>query len=220
MSLKAIHATADSGISATREQLLAKATEVFAEFGFRNATIRDICQRAEANVAAVNYHFGGKEELYAEVLRRNFRGALRRFPADGGIRPDAPPAQRLRGFIRSFVQRIFVTGPDSCHGRMLAREMVDPTPALDSLVATEIRSLAASLESIVRDLLGPKVDDWEVRVCLASVVSQIVFYQHCRPVISRLFPDLAFDATNLEALVDHITTFSLAGIRATARRTP
>lgn len=205
---------------ATRDQLLARATEVFAELGFRNATIREICQRAEANIAAVNYHFGGKEELYAEVLRRNFRDALRRFPADGGVRPDAPPAQRLRGFIRSFVQRIFVTGPDSCHGRMLAREMIDPTPALDALVATEIRSLAANLESIVRDLLGPKVDDWEVRVCLASVVSQIVFYQHCRPVISRLFPDLQFDADDLEALVDHITTFSLAGIRATARRSP
>ncbi|MCC7375486.1 MAG: CerR family C-terminal domain-containing protein [Verrucomicrobiales bacterium] len=218
--MKAGHSTTDAGSVATREQLLATATEVFAECGFRNATIRDICQRAEANVAAVNYHFGGKEELYAEVLRRNFRGALQRFPAHGGVGPDAPPTQRLRGFIRSFVQRIFVTGPDSCHGRMLAREMIDPTPALDTLVATEIRSLAANLESIVRALLGPKAADWQVRVCLASVVSQIVFYQHCRPVISRLFPDLQFDSGDLDALVDHITTFSLAGIRAAARRAP
>lgn len=202
---------------ATREQLLAAASEVFADSGFRQATVRDICRRAGANIAAVNYHFGGKEELYAEVLRRNFRTALRRFPAEGGVPAQAPAAERLGGFVRSFVRRIFVTGPDSCHGRMLAREMVDPTPALDALVATEIRALADRLTGIVRDLLGPEVDEPTVRVAMASVVSQIVFYQHCQPVIRRMYPELACDESDLARLADHITRFSLAGLAATAR---
>ena len=67
----------DSGASAgiagavdnTRTRLLKAAAEVFAEHGYENATIRQICTRADANVALVNYHFGDKLELYTEVLR-------------------------------------------------------------------------------------------------------------------------------------------------------
>ena len=53
----------------TRQRLLEAAGEIFAEQGFRQTTVRDICARAGANVAAVNYHFGDKEKLYSEVLR-------------------------------------------------------------------------------------------------------------------------------------------------------
>jgi len=204
----------------TRDQLLAAAAGVFAESGFRSATLRDICQRAGVNVAAVNYHFGGKQELYTEVLRRNYQRALQRFPPEGGVPPDAPAPRRLHGFVRSFLHRILAEGIDSCDGRLLAREMVDPTAALDALVATEIRSLADRLSEIIRALLPKGADERTVRLCLAGVVGQIVFFHHCRPVITRMFPDLQFAASELDDLADHITRFALSGIRGTARRQP
>lgn len=209
---------AHGGSGATRDQLLAAAGEVFAEVGYRDATVRDICRRAGANVAAIHYHFGGKEALYAEVLGRHFRSALERFPADGGIPAVAPPAERLRGFVRSFLLRIVVTGPDSCHGRLLAREMVDPTPALDALVATEVRALATRLRGILTELAGPGAGPETLHFCMAGVVSQIVFFQHCRPVITRMFPGLRYGDEDLERLADHITCFSLAGIREAVAR--
>ena len=59
----------ETGVSLeTRRRLLDAAGEVFAEKGFAKATVREICQKAEANIAAVNYHFGDKEKLYAAVL--------------------------------------------------------------------------------------------------------------------------------------------------------
>ena len=54
--------------AATRRELLDAAAEVFGEAGYRNATVREICRRAGANIAAINYHFGDKEKLYADVL--------------------------------------------------------------------------------------------------------------------------------------------------------
>ena len=54
--------------AATKQKLLRAASRVFVDQGFRNARIRDICQLAGANLAAVNYHFGNKKGLYREVL--------------------------------------------------------------------------------------------------------------------------------------------------------
>src|SRR5581483_8991895 len=53
----------------TKQRLLEVAGAVFAEQGFKNATVREICKRADANVAAINYHFGDKQGLYSETLR-------------------------------------------------------------------------------------------------------------------------------------------------------
>jgi AcrR family transcriptional regulator len=54
----------------TRERLLTAASRLFAEHGFRGASVRDICNHAGANPGAVSYHFGGKRQLYRAVLRR------------------------------------------------------------------------------------------------------------------------------------------------------
>src|SRR5271169_1596249 len=85
----------------TRRQLLEAAGEVFAESGFRDATVREICRRAGANIAAVNYHFGDKETLYAEVLRYSQGRALEKYPPLLGVAADAPPEKKLRAFVQS-----------------------------------------------------------------------------------------------------------------------
>jgi len=202
---------------ATPAQLVAAASEVFAAAGFRGATVRDICRQAGANVAAVNYHFGGKEGLYEEVLRCGLRQTLALFPPDGRVAKGASAEQRLRGFVRSFLQRLLATGPDACHGRLLMREMVDPTPALDAVVVKEIRALMEHLGGMVRELLGAEVSAMQVQLGAASVVSQVVFYHHCRPVIPRAFPGLEPVLGDLDALTDHIVRFSMAGLGQVAR---
>src|SRR5215475_909529 len=89
----------------TRAKLLAAAGEVFARAGYHNATIREICSLAGANVAAVNYHFRDKLGLYTEVLRKSVgvpqnKAVLKMFEQD------APPSEILRQVIRAMVQRM------------------------------------------------------------------------------------------------------------------
>lgn len=199
--------------SETRLQLLEAAAEVFAQRGFDAATVREICDKAGANIASVNYHFRDKETLYAEVLKHALNRANAKYPAGAGLKPNASVEQRLRSFVHSFLLRIFEEGPHAWHGKLMLREMVKPTAALDALVEAEISPMAGRLQGIVREIRGNKATAAEVRLSAMSVVSQILFYHHCRPVVTRMFPDLKFDRREIDRLAEHITEFSLAALK-------
>lgn len=198
--------------AATRESLLAAAAGVFADRGFRAATVREICRQAGANVAAINYHFGDKAVLYLEVLRYAAERALDRHPLDEGDDTQAPPAARLRAFVHGLLQRLMDPSPGAWHGKLMAREMIEPTAALETMIAERIRPMAEHVRVLVRLMLGPGAEEMAVRLCGSSIVSQCLFYAHCRPVLTRLFPEQTFDAAGLERLADHIARFSVAAL--------
>ena len=199
----------------TRQRLLEAAGEVFAERGFRDATIQEICRRADANIAAVHYHFGDKEELYRTVIQYAEQCAPENAPAD--VAPEAPAEKRLRAHIESFLVRLFDEGQPAWFGKLMAREMSDPTPGLDVIVQEKVRVSYRRVEAIVRELVGSGASDDDVRACVLSVQGQCLFYRHCHPVLTRLFPDRPFGREEVPELARHIVRFSLAGIRATGR---
>ncbi len=197
----------------TRERLLEAAGEVFAEYGFRQATVREMCRRAGANVAAVNYHFGGKERLYAETLKYGAHVALEKFPPDGGLRRGASPEEALYVFVLSFLKRFLAMGARDWSGKLCAREMVEPTAALDDLVQEVVQPLSQRLHRIVRALLGPKISEPRVRLAQLSVVGQCLLYHHNRPVLERLFGRQTMTGRQIERLARHITNFSLGAFQ-------
>jgi AcrR family transcriptional regulator len=196
----------------TRERLLVAGGAVFSEAGYRAATVRDIVTRAGANIAAVNYHFGDKEGLYAAVLQHYAKEALHKHPPHGGLPPDAGPEQQLHAFVRAFLLRICDKGHQAVHGRMMAREMIDPTAALDRIVEQMIRPLYGRLCAILKTL-APRAGILDVQRAAKSVAGQCLFYKHCAPVLQRLDGQLP-DLRDLDALTDHIVSFSIAGVRA------
>lgn len=196
----------------TRERLLEAAGEVFAQHGFRDATIREICKKAKANVAAVNYHFGDKDELYAAVFDYARKCAVARF--DEQAAPTGPPEQRLRAFVQGVLARFFDKGRPAWLGKLVAQEMIEPTKALDSLVNQQIRPNSEHLRTIVRELIGAKVDEQELWRCTFSVAAQWIFYFHNSQIVKRLHPNQQFDAQAIEKLADHITRFSVAALKA------
>ena len=204
--------TADPAID-TRERLVEAAGAVFSESGYRAATVRDIVTRARANIAAVNYHFGDKEHLYAAVLQHFAKESLAKHPPHGGLHPDATPEEQLHAFVRSFLLRIFDQGHQAVHGKLMAREMIEPTSALGRIVEQMIRPLYGRLCAIVRAIAGPGAGVGAVERAAKSVVGQCLFYKHCAPVL-RLLDGRLPDLRDIDALADHIVSFSVAGIRA------
>jgi len=204
---------ADHDNQSTRERLLLTAGEVFAEHGFRAATVREICRRANSNVAAINYHFGDKERLYAAVLEFADRCASEEQPIQEGFRAGLTPEQQLHEFVRRVLRRIFGKGRTGWYAKLMAREMVDPSEAIEPVVERSYRPQLQQLVDIVQDLLGDQTSEDEARVCAFSVVGQCVFFHHSRSVIRRLDPELQFGPADIERLADHITRFSVAALK-------
>ena len=198
---------------AVTRRILDAAGPVFAERGFRDATVRDICRRAHVNIAAVNYYFGGKQRLYAATLKHGAQVALAKFPPDAGLRAGASPKEALYVFVWSFLWRFLEMGAPEWHGKLCAREMVEPTAALDDLVREVIVPLSRRLHGIVRALLGPRASEDRVQRAQLSIVGQCLLYHHQRPVLERLFGPQQPSARNIERLARHITEFSLGALR-------
>lgn len=191
---------------------------MFAEHGFKGATVRDICARAGANIAAVNYHFRDKEGLYTEVLAHWMHRALEQYPPLLGVAPDAPADERLAAFIRSFLLRLLDDSRHAWHGKLMSREMFEPTGALDKMVDESVRPLSMMLGGIVRELLGQAATEELVRRCTFSVVGQCLFYHFARPVIGRLRGSSGpYTAEDIDAIAKHIARFSLAALRDLSR---
>jgi AcrR family transcriptional regulator len=202
----------------TRARVLATATRLFASRGFKKVTVREICREARANVAAVNYHFGDKLGLYREVLSTAIETMqsttdMAREAGEGGT-----PEQKLRAYIHVFLQRVAGSGYDSWIHQLMAHEMMDPTPALDMVADQVIRPRLAYVGEIIAELLGRPADDDVVRRCVLSIQAQCAMAM-ANPLSRRLVPD-HHDGATLERLADHITDFSLGGVRALRASTP
>jgi len=199
----------------TRERLMESAARLFAASGFQRVTVREICRDAGANVAAVNYHFGDKLGLNAAVVRAaigsTHAGGHEAMRSD----PNASPEEKLRRFVRVFLERLVGTDPASRTYQLMAREMTDPTPVLDIIVAESIKPRMDYLAEIVAELVGGRRDDPRVMRIVGSIQGQCLV-QKPNAVAIRLGARTQFSAADLDALADHITTFSLAGIRAVA----
>lgn len=200
-----------------RERLINAAGEVFAGVGFRSATVRDICRRAGVNIASVNYYFGDKAGLYAEVLRSTNEAARKKYPLEreAGVSSE----EALRRFVRVFMMKVLDQGRPAWHGKLMAREMVEPTAALDEIVSSTIRPTWSLLTHVVGELLGRRPDDERVQHCAASVIGQCLLYCHCRPVIERLSMIRVFSQEQIDRLSEHIARFSLASMRELRDRT-
>jgi TetR/AcrR family transcriptional regulator, regulator of cefoperazone and chloramphenicol sensitivity len=199
--------------SNTKERLLTAATRVFADRGFKETTVREICARAGANLAAVNYHFGGKDKLYCAVLGDFLSSAFSRFPLDVGVGSVSPPEDRLRAYLRGFLFRLLGDGDPLYEklGKLLMAEILEPSEHFDTMSERYIGPTYEALLHIVRELL-PGASEDIVNRCAGSIVGQCLLFDHAKGIIQRMCPELALEANSLDRVAGFIAEFSLGGI--------
>lgn len=204
---------------ARRQQLFEAALKIFAEKGYRDATVAEICEKAEANVALVSYYFGSKEGLYIEVWREAFRAAVEKYPFDGGLNERTSAEERLRAFIRAMLHRMLDSGSLGYAGQILLMEISTPleSAAVEAAKEEVIKDIRTILDGIVQDLLGLEATKEQVVFCALSVVHQCLAFGLKKGQVPPIFRRMS-KRDLLNAFTDHITAFSLAGIREVRKR--
>jgi AcrR family transcriptional regulator len=201
-------ATTDAGAEGeTAARILAAAAAEFAERGFANARIRHIVDAAGANLAAVNYYFGGKEALYAATLRELLQRDPRVQVAARGC-----PEERLRLTVRTMLERYVGRGRPSTLSRILAHESMSPTPHFERLVEDLLRPEVDNLHGIVRAIVGPAIEDAAVMQLVTSVLGQCLIFLFARGPLARVHAVLLERPDACARLAGEIAEFSLAGI--------
>jgi TetR/AcrR family transcriptional regulator, regulator of cefoperazone and chloramphenicol sensitivity len=202
----------------TKAQLLEAAGHVFAEKGFDRATGREICDRAGANTAAVNYYFGGMDGLYAAVLEEANRRLipLATLASTVAEKPDAKA--QLQAIIELGVEKL--TGPVSSSWvfGVMAREFVSPTPAIDAFRRRNGVPKARIITSIVAELMNlPAEHPAVARGCLMLMAPFVMLMIGDRLSLKQFLPGLDLGGTGTAALSRHLVAFMLGGLAAVAR---
>ncbi len=201
----------------TRRRLLRAACDVFAQKGYRKAKVADICRLAGANVASVNYYFGGKDSLYKEAYLHGLKRVGERFLP---VSAYGSSQVQLREYIQTLIQNFAADGDLGRISRLYLMEMVNPTGLIQDAWHDTVEPIRRKLQSIIRDLLGPNTPEIDVRLCELSIINQ------CRMLVTVNRNDLEYmlgaplDPALVSRLADHIADFSLAGIEALGKRQP
>jgi AcrR family transcriptional regulator len=200
----------------TREALLEAAGNVFAEKGFDRATGKEICARAGANVAAINYYFGGVEGLYAAVLRLAHNRVISVDHLQVAVARETNAHSQLEAILGMFARA--VTGPSSSSWvfRVIGREVVAPSRVFSEMRDKEIFPKLRILRPVVAELMGLREDHPAVaRACISIVAPCVLLLIGDRRFLKQAFPSFGFD--DPEAITQHLVSFALAGIASSAR---
>lgn len=196
----------------TKDRLLASACAVFSEKGYRDTTIAEICEAADANVAAVNYHFGDKSSLYNKAVRHAWDVTNDSFPMPDVNDTSLPAEDRLRGFIDTILRRQFCESEGGWMAKFMKHEFTDPTEWNEEIFEELIGPARQRVMMLISELLDSE-DPSAIRCCMYSLMSQCLHLK-MNVALRKLFARQGCDASDmLEPLSKHVYTFTLAGIR-------
>jgi AcrR family transcriptional regulator len=198
---------------AARQALLEAATEVFLADGFRAARVQAIAEQAGVRLSAINYHFGSKEGLYQAVLQHHADLALK-FAPFPPLDAHRPLEERFKQVVHALVHRFLDPANPSRIGSLLVREAANPTGALEVMFNRYTRPQSQMIFAFLLECFGGNAQaDLLARTAL-SVMGQVVVYVGFRPLVELFRPGFYEREEGLTELINHITTFSWAGIQA------
>ncbi|WP_407279000.1 TetR/AcrR family transcriptional regulator [Aromatoleum evansii] len=202
----------------TRDRILDAAEALFVEHGFEATTMRMITSRADANIAAVNYHFGSKDALIQEVFRRRLTelnrrrlAVLDRLEAEAQGAPLKPSR-----IVEAFFGTALEMAADTAHGghtfmRLLGRTYTEPNGFVRQFLAEEyaeaVERFLAALYRALPDVPREEIL-WRFHFMMGAMS-----YAIAGTDALQLFAG-TFDDADPERLLPRLMSFLLGGLRA------
>ena len=185
--------------------MLAAATPMFARHGLNGVSVRSLASAAGVNLSMISYHFGGKEGLYAEILKMQFEGF--RYIDDIAKR-DLPPMEKFELYIRGTIRR-YRENPYLL--RYYVSELTNPTPCFRTIVRPAVQRVLKVLrktieQGISRNQLRKTLNPADGVLALAGMIN---FYFLVAPAARGFVGGLP---GRDEALVEHFMDILKRGI--------
>ncbi|MCQ4160997.1 CerR family C-terminal domain-containing protein [Roseomonas sp. GC11] len=200
----------------TAQALLRAAGELFAEKGADRATSKEICARAGANSAAVNYYFGGFEALYDAVLLQAHERIMAWEVLADVARSKASPAEKIRKLIGLHLEALLGLGPHAWELRVVSRELMAPSPALLRLHKQMTPRLVA-IDEIMAEAMDLPVDSPAVRQAAFCTMTPCVMLLTGPPGMIQIITGRdQVGPGELPGLADRLARYAMGGVEALA----
>ena len=199
---------------ATKERILDAAERLFAERGFDRSSLRAITSEAGVNLAAVNYHFGTKDELVHAVFARRLAPLnLQRLAMLDACEAKAgggPPA--LEEVVGAFVAPIMLAGRAAGLPGLMGRMYSDPNPRVQAIFFDELRETARRFSAALQRAL-PVVPLAEVYRRMGFSIGAMAHTLAASWIVQKLSAGLC-DPSDHEATLRGLIAFITGGLKA------
>ena len=199
----------------SKERLLDQAEALFAEKGFHAVTVREITRTAHCNLAAVNYYFGNKENLYVEVFRARWIPRARKIQAGFRSALSAEDGTSLTGIVHAlaeaFLKGALTDDERLRHSQLMIREMTMPGLATDILVDEVIKPFFGELAGLLGPHLSAGTEREHVTLNILSIFAIVIYFNFARVPVMRVTGQ-EYDESFKDRLVEHIVHFCLTGL--------
>jgi len=199
-----------------RRKILDTAEELFSRKGFRGTSIREITERANCNIASVNYHFHGKENLYIEVFRhhmnaiRNHRiDAIQNLLSEKG--KNATLEELIYSFSTAFLEPFLKRGSGQKLMELMMRERYDPHLPQHMFVEEIIQPVKIIMKNALLQTCSA-LSDTEAELCIHSIVGQLVHIIQAQELFKGM-DKTTVPVLDLSKAVEHVIKFSVGGVR-------
>jgi AcrR family transcriptional regulator len=196
----------------TRQRLLDAGLAVFSEVGYHGATIREIAGRAGTNIAAISYHFGGKDGLYTAVVRSAF--TLAAGDATTLMTESERPEDRLRRLVRALVCGATDDTLDVQRSRLLAWDTLERTTRGTPWAAGHQPPFVTTMGRAIADVLQTDASPGELSMLAIWLVGQCLGFQQVRHLLPEREAQAMMDPQVRDAIAEVVYWLARAGLAA------
>ncbi len=217
----------------TKKRILDAAEQLFAQDGFHATSMRAITNRAEVNLAAVNYHFGSKEALMESVIERRLvplnKVRIKRLEALRSKAEDSSKSPELREVLMAFVEPTLAYGKSGQGAKefitLISRSIAEPDDTVRNIFLRHLKPLIHLLYETLKESLPDLPKDivfWRLHFVIGAMSHAMQMVVRCHSVMEDaeshekcgVIPDEMINKTDPEALTEMFLDFVTTGMKA------
>jgi AcrR family transcriptional regulator len=206
---------------ATRQRLIEAGLSLFARYGYEGVSTRALAKEAEVNLAAIPYHFGGKEGVYLAVVQQLAAAVgppLHAMASQIEMRLAHADRQQAEALLARFIDtlaRTVLGGRDlALRARFMLREQIDPTPAFDYVYGSFIAPVHGCATHLVARLLDLDPADPGTILRAHALLGQILGFAIARETVRRrLGWHDEYTSEHIDAVARVVVELSLAALK-------